>query len=805
MKILPVGSVCTVANIMEKKPALQKGNAASRVTYSPTPLNLHKNHAVISFGRRWEEHKSWGVAQNPDSTTNFKFYTFPDAKKVYVEVLEGPQKREAIDKVWERDLLVERGEHDADDTSKAVTHIDSIDGKSKVFELERKEDLGGSYFQKWNVEGLKTGDYYRFIIVDKNNVIESVKDPYSKEQRGILSWSTIHNPDNYQWGDDKWMSGKDPRRVSRQSNSGLTPVGALRIMELNVATATPEGTFRALLDRGIIEKIAEKGIANAIEYMPFEDCHSKQWGYDGVDKLAINERLGTADEAKEVIDRTHQCGLNAIIDMVPNHIGQDGNLLSKTGPYERTEPDPENPGKMKVIENPAGPMINYQGPGNRYVRDWMANAALHWANEYHVDGLRLDMTKPIYMGSDFALQQINAEMNEHFPHVFMIAEDGREASEGRDRVTAPIDQRNGHEQVIGKIDSQIERQTIDDPLLMGFDADWDFGFFHALKEMLHNPGGASIQDLSNAIADSGKRVAYPISHDEQGNWDGTSGVVKYAATKLNLLNKIPEGNDAERGQNAAAATQWLLELHATDGLRKKPDSSLRADLRSKFGVEDSVAKEDVEEAYNWAIDRAKLGMGTVWTTPGPKMFFQGYENGSLNLFKFFRDFNSGPEPGTHKEKGYDTSTAKALADSLPDRIDYTGKVADTMDKVEQYFIDLSKLVDDNPALQDGYIVRGSTEVHQGDSKVLGIHSKNKKGNSEIFSIMNFYDNSYRSGNAYGIKFPEGKWQEVLSSDERKYAGEGRYTNSGRTVTSDGKFNSRINLGGSGVSVWKRVA
>ena len=36
--------------------------------------------------------------------------------------------------------------------------------------------------------------------------------------------------------------------------------------------------------------------------MPVENCFSLQWGYDGVDKFAVNENMGSAAQLKELIE-----------------------------------------------------------------------------------------------------------------------------------------------------------------------------------------------------------------------------------------------------------------------------------------------------------------------------------------------------------------------------------------------------------------------------------------------------------------------------------------------------------------------
>ncbi len=794
MKIIPMNNVCSAVKNYSVQ-GLPKKEAAKPASYTTNhaamPLNLHKNQ--ITFGRSWSEHKSWGATINPDGSVNFKFYTYPDTKKVYVEVLKEPKECDEVDKIWKRGLGVKRGSSDPSDIRAEVTKISAIDERSEMFALEEKQGEGGKYFQHPNTKGLKAGQFYRFIVVGADNMIENVKDPYSTEQKQVMSWSTIHDPNTYNWKDKAWMDGKDKNRISHiAKTTGLRPVESLRIMEINIPTITEEGTFLAA--KKIIKEIADKNLANAIEIMPVENCFSAQWGYDGVDKFAINERLGTGDELKELIDYAHSLKLNVLMDMVPNHVGPDGDTLREAGPYE-------------AGNNDFGTKINYEGQGNRYVRDWMANAALHWADEYHVDGLRLDMTKPCYMGSDFTLKQIITEVQEHFPHVFAIAEDGEN---NRSKITNPRASQGSHEADLQKIDAQIDRifrtGQIDPLNDIGFDSEWDFLFLNNLKQGLENHSNFNIFDFDNSLKYSGMRLSFPISHDEQGNLDGTSAVTKYAARNLRIFNKINGTSDAQRGQKAARVAQELLELYATGEMDKMSQSTWQGKIEA-LGIKEPITREEVKEAYAWGIERVKLGMGTVYTFPGPKMFFQGYQKGSLDYFKFFRDLRSNlydskedierQKQAIIAEKGYDTSLTSALADSKPGRIKYSGEINTTMGKVEHYSSELSNLVDKNPALQNGETV--STFV-DGFHLIHGVHCK--KDNNEIFTVKNF---SQTGLFAHPVRFPEGRWEEVINSDDKQYAGSGNYTNSARQINSDGHNKNNIRLASSNVSIWKKIS
>ena len=51
--------------------------------YDLTPINVKQP----SFKRNWQEHISWGVRFAKETgKADFKLFTFPDAKKVFVEI-----------------------------------------------------------------------------------------------------------------------------------------------------------------------------------------------------------------------------------------------------------------------------------------------------------------------------------------------------------------------------------------------------------------------------------------------------------------------------------------------------------------------------------------------------------------------------------------------------------------------------------------------------------------------------------------------------------------------------------------------
>ncbi len=103
---------------------------------------------------------------------------------------------------------------------------------------------------------------------------------------------------------------------------------------------------------------------NTIHVMPVENCYDINWGYDGVDKFAPNSVYGSPEKLKELIDYAHQKKMNIVMDIVPNHVGPEGNTLSVTGHYKKGEAD-------------WGDTFNYEGFGSKNVRDYMVNVGRH--------------------------------------------------------------------------------------------------------------------------------------------------------------------------------------------------------------------------------------------------------------------------------------------------------------------------------------------------------------------------------------------------------------------------------------------
>ena len=152
-----------------------------------------------------------------------------------------------------------------------------------------------------------------------------------------------------------------------------------------MGTFTPEGTFRAAIDK--LPCLAELGVT-MIEVMPLSQFGGNRgWGYDGVLLYAPHSAYGTPDDFKAFVDAAHGHGLSVVLDIVLNHFGPEGNYLPLLSPdfFHKERMTPRGAGIAYDVD-----------AARRYIEE----APLFWLREYHLDGLRFDAIDQIEDPSD---------------------------------------------------------------------------------------------------------------------------------------------------------------------------------------------------------------------------------------------------------------------------------------------------------------------------------------------------------------------------------------------------------------------
>ncbi len=346
-------------------------------------------------------------------------------------------------------------------------------------------------FWSGHIDRLRHEDEYKFVISFEGNTYWK-NDPAAYSVTNSVGNSVLFDHSTFDWGTENFQ---------------MPPANELVIYEMHLGTfhrgddENSVGTFADALDR--LDHLEHLGI-NCIELMPVAEFAGDQsWGYNPAFPYAIESDYGGPDGLKHFVRTCHERGFAVIMDVVYNHFGPsdldmwrfDGwsenekggiffyNDWRATTPWGDTRPD----------------------YGREEVREFIKENALMWLRDYHVDGLRFDMT--FYMRSvDDAVeipdgwtlvQWITDEVRQEFPQALTIAEDLR----SNDWITKP---------------------TADGGA--GFHAQWDERFVHPVrkalvaKEDVHRDLQSVIDSLIFAYnGEPFQRVVYTESHDEVAN------------------------------------------------------------------------------------------------------------------------------------------------------------------------------------------------------------------------------------------------------------------------------------------------
>jgi malto-oligosyltrehalose trehalohydrolase len=302
-----------------------------------------------------------------------------------------------------------------------------------------------------DVPEAKAGARYQFRVDDEL----TIADPASRFQpEDVNGPSEVIDP-AYPWKCTGW-TGRPWEHAS--------------FLELHVGTFTPEGTYRAAIDR--LDHIASTGLT-AIELMPLADFPGRwNWGYDGVLWFAPDSVYGRPDDLKALIDAAHQRGLMVFLDVVYNHFGPEGNYLGRLAPQF-----------FGTAQTPWGRAIDYAVPE---VRAFAVESALMWLRDYRFDGLRLDAAQAIVSpGKPHILTGLSAAAGELARvtgrHIHLVLEN----DDNRASLLAPLD----------------------DPPQGRYRAQWNDDYHHAWHRWLTGESFGYYRDYADTTRDIARTMA----------------------------------------------------------------------------------------------------------------------------------------------------------------------------------------------------------------------------------------------------------------------------------------------------------
>ena len=208
--------------------------------------------------------------------------------------------------------------------------------------------------------------------------------------------SVVVDPHTYNWEGDLPL-----HRLSSQTVIYEMHVGGFTRHPNSGLQANTRGTFAGLIEK--IPYLRDLGIT-AVELLPVfqfdaQDCppgHVNYWGYQPASFFSPHrayssrqDRLGPADEFRDMVKALHRSGIEVILDVVYNHTSESDDL----GPTL----------SLRGLDNNAYYILdgaryaNYTGTGNTLngnhaiVRRMIVDSLRYWVQEMHVDGFRFDL------------------------------------------------------------------------------------------------------------------------------------------------------------------------------------------------------------------------------------------------------------------------------------------------------------------------------------------------------------------------------------------------------------------------------
>ena len=348
---------------------------------------------------------------------------------------------------------------------------------------------GGFWYADLDQAGI--GDEYRYLIHNGSTQLSRI-DPYAREVTNSVGNSVIHDP-SFAWDDDQFVMPSWNELV----------IYELHIGTFNDVAGGAPGTFAdAAKKLGHLRAIG----VNAIEIMPAaEFAGDYSWGYNPAHIFAIESSYGGPRAFKQFVKQAHQLGIAVILDVVYNHFGpSDLHIWQFDGWSENGLGGIYFYNDWRC-ETPWGNSRPDYGRGE--VRQFIRDNAIMWLEDYHVDGLRYDMTLFIRqvrgdggceLPDGWGLAQwINGEIHSRFPGRLTIAED----LQNNEWLTKDAGAGGA-----------------------GFGSQWDAAFVHPVRAAVATPDDAqrSMHAVRDAIChryndDACQRVIYSESHDEVAN------------------------------------------------------------------------------------------------------------------------------------------------------------------------------------------------------------------------------------------------------------------------------------------------
>lgn len=378
------------------------------------------------------------------------------------------------------------------------------------------------------VPGVGKGALYKYEVVTASGRKVPKADPCGRamELRPATA-SVVWDPGEYVWGDGAWMEARarwDP--ASSPMSVYEVHLGSWKRRPPHERGEGDHGWpgYRELA-QDLLPYVKDLGFTH-VEVLPIlEHPYDQSWGYQPVGFFAPTSRYGHPDDFRYFVDRAHQLGLGVILDWVPGHFPEDVHGLARfDGSALYEHPDP----RRGRHPDWGTRIFDYGKPP---VRSFLVSSALHWLEDYHLDGLRVDA-----VASMIYLDYSRAE-GEWLPNEYGGRENLEAVAFVREVNNAVHEACRGALLVAEESTSWPRVSHGTDRGGLGFDQKWNMGWMNdTLKFMETDPmfrGGQYDKLTFSLLYAFSERFVLPLSHDE------------VVHGKRSLLSKMPGGMEAK--------------------------------------------------------------------------------------------------------------------------------------------------------------------------------------------------------------------------------------------------------------------
>jgi 1,4-alpha-glucan branching enzyme len=363
------------------------------------------------------------------------------------------------------------------------------------------------------------GACYKYAIVGPDGAKLPLKaDPLARATEAPpATASVVGDCMPFPWHDEQWMLGRaDRHRVDAPISVYEVHAGSWLRPDSNDPTRFP--CWDDLAER-LVPYVKDMGFSH-IELMPVtEHPFTGSWGYQPLGLFAPSARFGPPEGFARLVDTCHRAGIGVIIDWVPAHFPTDAYGLARfdgTALYEHLDPREGYHQDWNTF------IYNL---GRREVQGFLIASAIHWLEQYHVDGLRVDAV------ASMLYRDYSRAAGEWIPNVY----GGRENLESIEflrHLNSVVPERCPGAITVAEESTAwpgVTRAVSEGGL--GFDYKWNMGWMHdTLRYMEQDPVHRKWHHNEftfGLIYAFSERFILPLSHDEVVHGKGS------------LINKMP--------------------------------------------------------------------------------------------------------------------------------------------------------------------------------------------------------------------------------------------------------------------------